>query len=153
MKVEYSSNNSGGSWWLKDKDWLALEKAGWAIQWGAPTFCGGDHPFAFPRPAPGTCEKGKCSGHYLSSLKEVVDLKAHWLGASACKASKDFPTLAEAIREWEEITGQKASEEGCNCCGAPHSFKGEGQYVSGEEIIHILFPRAPKSLRAAAERS
>ncbi len=27
-KIEYSSNNSGGDWWLKDEDWFALEKAG-----------------------------------------------------------------------------------------------------------------------------
>jgi len=32
-KVDYSSNNSGGSWWLSDKDWLALEEAGWEVEW------------------------------------------------------------------------------------------------------------------------
>ena len=29
MIVEYSSNNSGGSFWLDEKDWKALERAGW----------------------------------------------------------------------------------------------------------------------------
>jgi hypothetical protein len=33
IKLEYSHNNSGGSWWLKDEDWFNLEKAGWTIQW------------------------------------------------------------------------------------------------------------------------
>ena len=33
MKVNYSSNNSGGYWWLEDKDWYALEKAGWVVEW------------------------------------------------------------------------------------------------------------------------
>jgi len=33
MRVEYSSNNSGGDWWLEDEDWFALEKAGWKISW------------------------------------------------------------------------------------------------------------------------
>ena len=33
MKVEYSSNNSGGHWWLEDKDWQALEGAGWNVNW------------------------------------------------------------------------------------------------------------------------
>lgn len=33
MYVEYSSNNSGGSWWLNDQDWLALEEAGWEVLW------------------------------------------------------------------------------------------------------------------------
>ncbi|QDH93008.1 hypothetical protein SEA_STEPHIG9_61 [Mycobacterium phage Stephig9] len=31
--VTYSSNNSGGSWWLTDDDWFALERAGWVINW------------------------------------------------------------------------------------------------------------------------
>lgn len=33
MKVEYTSNNSGGEWWLTDDDWYALEKAGWKVVW------------------------------------------------------------------------------------------------------------------------
>lgn len=33
MKVEYNSNNSGGTWWLKDEDWMALEAAGWKVDW------------------------------------------------------------------------------------------------------------------------
>ena len=33
MKVFYNSNNSGGRWWLTDKDWLALEAAGWVVEW------------------------------------------------------------------------------------------------------------------------
>jgi hypothetical protein len=33
MRVEYHSNNSGGEWWLDDGNWLALEKAGWKVQW------------------------------------------------------------------------------------------------------------------------
>ncbi len=31
--VEYSSNNSGGDWWLTEQDWLNLEKAGWVVVW------------------------------------------------------------------------------------------------------------------------
>lgn len=41
VTVEYSSNNSGGSFWLNDKDWKALEKAGWSekiIEIEAPKF-------------------------------------------------------------------------------------------------------------------
>jgi len=33
MKLEYSSNNSGGSWWLTDDDWYAMEREGWIIEW------------------------------------------------------------------------------------------------------------------------
>lgn len=31
--VEYSSNNSGGGWWLGDSDWLKLQEAGWKVDW------------------------------------------------------------------------------------------------------------------------
>lgn len=31
--VTYSSNNSGGSWWLTDQNWKDLEKAGWEVKW------------------------------------------------------------------------------------------------------------------------
>lgn len=33
MYVEYSSNNSGGHWWLEDADWKNLEAAGWKVEW------------------------------------------------------------------------------------------------------------------------
>ena len=33
MQVIYSSNNSGGSWWLSDDQWRALEGAGWSVDW------------------------------------------------------------------------------------------------------------------------
>jgi hypothetical protein len=33
VKLEYSSNNSGGSWWLDDEDWKKLEAAGWKVNW------------------------------------------------------------------------------------------------------------------------
>lgn len=33
MKVEYSSHNSGGHWWVDDDGWKALEKAGWKVDW------------------------------------------------------------------------------------------------------------------------
>lgn len=46
----------------------------------------------------------------------------NWLGALATSASKDFPDMDSAIREFEEITGHDANDEGCECCGPPHSF-------------------------------
>ena len=33
VRVRYESNNSGGSWWLSDEDWKALEAAGWKVDW------------------------------------------------------------------------------------------------------------------------
>ena len=33
ITLEYSSNNSGGSFWLSDQDWKNLEAAGWKVDW------------------------------------------------------------------------------------------------------------------------
>lgn len=34
-RIEYDSNNSGGSWWLSDKNWEDLAAAGWEVSWYA----------------------------------------------------------------------------------------------------------------------
>lgn len=39
-KVVYTSNNSGGEWWLSDKHWENLERAGWEVEWLADRFLG-----------------------------------------------------------------------------------------------------------------
>lgn len=123
MIVEYSSNNSGGSWWLSDADWKALERAGWTVKWLADE----DREFF------------------------KADESGRWLGALARSASKEFDDPAGAIREFESATGQNASDEGCNCCGPPHSFSWEDGYVSGEEVLQALYPGSPTSLREAIE--
>lgn len=95
MKIEYRSNNSGGSWWLSDEDWKALEAAGWDVQW----------------------VRDKKDSIFDSTAKD-----GRWLGALATSASKDFESIDDAIQEFERITGQDASDEGCGCCGPPHNF-------------------------------
>ncbi len=158
VEIEYSANNSGGRWWLKTKDWLALEKAGWWIEWGGLWFCAsrfssgreGD-----PEVKPKTPCKGSCHGHrYAESEKTARE----FLGSKAQCAKKSFASPKDAILEFERLTGQSASDQGCNCCGAPHSFKwGSGKdwrYVSGEDVCSILYgDDSPRSLREALERS
>jgi hypothetical protein len=105
--LEYSSNNSGGSWWLDDKDWLALEKAGWTVDW----------------------VKDRNDSLFGSSKN------GRWLGALATRASKEFARADMGIQEWEQVVKQDPWEEGCNCCGNPHNFsfiddKGEYHYGS-----------------------
>lgn len=174
MKVEYSSNNSGGGWWLKDEHWRALEDAGWEVEWGGKWFCHSQFPLraglpAYPLvecPEPNDAKRdalgrpwNDCPGHRIArSYGEMESLgdDARWLDALATKANKEFPDLASAIREWERVTGLTASEEGCNCCGPPHTFSGHDaadqyHYASGDGIVDILYPNAPKSRRAAAE--
>ena len=38
------------------------------------------------------------------------------------EAYKQFPSQEAAVAEWESITGQSVDEEGCPCCGQPHSI-------------------------------
>jgi len=98
-KVSYSSNNSGGSWWLKDEDWQALEAAGWNVEWYRDRLDWDGKPYP--------------DGRYIG-------------GALATNASKEFFSLGEGVAEWERITGERASDAGCSCCGAPHSLTYEG---------------------------
>ena len=46
--------------------------------------------------------------------------------------------MRAAVEEFERVTGQDASDEGCNCCGQPHNFSGvdteSGKYVDGPSI-------------------
>lgn len=110
--VEYSSNNSGGHWWLKDEDWKALEKAGWEVDWYKES----------PK-------KGK------KSLFDYPD--GRFLGALASHATRRGLGLRAAADEFESVTGACATDAGCSCCGPPHHFSeydAEGNYLrSGPE--------------------
>lgn len=127
MLVEYRSNNSGGDWWLTDNDWKNLEAAGWKVEWFKDN------------PGEGFFSKEKKTGR--------------WLGALATTASFNCETPGDAMRSFEEVTGQQVSDEGCNCCGAPHSFSwGDYEYASGEGCLEYLYPNKKlKSLREFME--
>lgn len=75
-----------------------------------------------------------------------------WLGARAREATKEFEIPGDAMREFEKITGKQVTDEGCNCCGAPHRFsweeRGKSVSASGERCLNYLYPdEKPKSLR------
>ena len=154
MLIEYHSNNSGGCWWLDDEDWINLGKAGWKIKWYSdPTNCHACH---------GTGRDATMKEYYGGKDRKCISpfhgKEGRWLGALASEASKKFKTVKEAIVEFEKITGKKASDEGCNCCSPPHSFRwGEGKnsgYAGGEGCLKYLFPKKkiPKTLREALEK-
>lgn len=162
--VEYHSNNSGGSWWLKDKDWLALEAAGWKVQWAHLENMydeNGDYQRddeGFPVFVPLGEGNSKYKSFSALSKKPGADGKMRYMGALANYAHRKTDNPVETIREFERVTGQDTTDEGCNCCGAPHCFtwtdEGGNQYASGESIIPLLYgENAPKSLREALERS
>jgi hypothetical protein len=102
--VEYSSNNSGGSWWLTDKNWYDLEAAGWEVQW----------------------VKDQEDGIFHNKGEE------RWLGALATNAIRRDVSLGVAKAEFEDVTGLSPYDEGCDCCGQPHYFSehnDDGSYI------------------------
>lgn len=114
--IEYTANNSGGSWWLSDKNWRDLEKRGWKVLWNSHchTFdeagemvLGADGLPVFRKSRPGDLRHGE---------------GGRWLGALAMYAYRAGYTEDQAKREFQEITGQDPDEAGCPCCGQPHSF-------------------------------
>lgn len=156
MKITYSSNNSGGSWWLTDKDWKALDKAGWHVIWGGTYFCHPEHLYSWDVARDSyPCDRSEgCPGHRAYESFTAAKKGKRYLGALAKEASKDFPTPGDAMREFESLTGQSVSDEGCGCCGAPHSFnwdEGGYDYASGDQCVTHLYPGTPGSLREAAE--
>jgi hypothetical protein len=118
--VKYDSNNSGGSFWLSTEDWEALAAAGWNVHWNDPKTRFGGRP----------------SSSYEEPLKPCPKIEdAEYLGTVATSAAKEFDDPSVAIPEFERVTGQNASDVGCNCCGPPHSFEykdenGKSHYAS-----------------------
>lgn len=156
MLIEYSSNNSGGSWWLDKKDWIALEKAGWTVQWGSLYFCKSKYRLTgekTPNYKFKECASSEvCKGHRLFKSYKDMTNNDTWLGCYAQYAKKDFNSPKEALEEFERVTGKSVMEEGCNCCGAPHSFSWNGGYCSGEDCGEYLFGEiAKKSKRELLE--
>jgi hypothetical protein len=131
-RVEYNSNNSGGGWWLQDKDWQKLEAAGWTVDWLGLSFCHSKPFGSSGRPAPDTCSSSKvCPGHRGADSYEdalAAGDEARWLGSIARSASIEVVAysgeLAEGVASawWADTLGMNPDEEGCNCCGRPHSF-------------------------------
>lgn len=82
MKVTYSSNNSGGRWWLSDQDWKNLEAGGWSVEWSNYRFLG---------------ELATTASKEFSSIKEAIkdwesitNKRATALGCSCCGTPHSF---------------------------------------------------------------
>jgi hypothetical protein len=120
--VEYDPNNSGGSWWMKDEDWHALERAGWKVQWAT-------HGFVYDKS--GKNVRSRDGTPKLAPLSKLP--KSDWqvrsgekggryMGALARHAFKAGVTLEQAVEEFNRVTSCNATDAGCPCCGVPHRF-------------------------------
>ncbi len=125
MYIEYDSNNSGGSWWLDDDDWKALEKAGWKVEWVSLENLYTDKG-SFVREEDGTPKlvpAGGGNSRFGALMKKPDDNGEYrFLGALANTAYRVGLPLHEAIEEWERVTKACAIDAGCACCGQPHNF-------------------------------
>lgn len=133
---------------MTEDDWQKLEKAGWKLF--------GFDDFEYTNAGSYVVEDGFPKKKSNSRTKNP-----HY-------GFKYFNSITDALVEFEELTGQDVSEEGCNCCGAPHSFSWSGSgciigdckcdsphtdyhYGSGESLLQYLYPdkKIPNSLREA----
>lgn len=137
VPVEYTTNNSGGSYWLSRKDWEALQEAGWVVlDWDNTVYTE--------------------SGNYKPDENGLPELKCPANLDNAHYAYKNFESIRDALKEFEALTGQDVTSEGCNCCGPPHSFtwgkdivvrlpkerlhEQDYNYASGEGLLEYLYP-------------
>lgn len=149
--LEYDSNNSGGNFWLRDEDWKALEDAGWIVGWIVVTEKTGysfteryvsaesgrrygdtweeacrQFQVGQPRWPDSTDASSEIIVAAASTYDEAVALREEYggyFGELAVSCAKRGESAAALVEEFERITGQDASAEGCNCCGPPHSFE------------------------------
>lgn len=117
MFIKYSPNNSGGRWWLEDKDWDSLERSGWKVLWADLDFDYKDRNWTYDKDG---LPKFKSGGRGIATKND----KGVWryLGSKARYAFRAGLSLKDAVDEWEKVTNKDSTEVGCPCCGNPHSF-------------------------------
>lgn len=135
MYVEYFSNSSGGRWWLRDKDWKALEAAGWTIVWAHLAFeYDEDGEYVrLPNGLPKLVHVNTLpESNFFRRMVDVKGTEYRYMGALARTAYRIGLSLRDAVDEWERVTEGCATDAGCPCCGIPHNFTeydDEGNYV------------------------
>lgn len=85
MRVEYSSNNSGGGWWLDDKDWYALETAGWVVDWRPDRWLGAL--------ATSATREGLTLSQAIVEWEHVTNQVASDVGCECCGPPHHFSTV------------------------------------------------------------
>lgn len=115
MLTRYSSNNSGGYWWLTDEHWKDLEAAGWRVMWNG-------HIEEYDAEDNLVLDESGLPKILVDEDKAFSKVGERWLGALATSAYRALP-IDEAKAEFARITGEDPDAEGCHCCGQPHYFR------------------------------
>jgi len=125
----YDSNNSGGDWWLKEKDWDALAAAGWNVHWAHldPKIWNGSQPVA------GCYDKEKM-------LTPIPKTHLKYMGAFARSCAKRFESMEQGIEEFAKVAKQNPEDLGCSCCGPPHNFEWYDDNGSTKYFDHDFYP-------------
>lgn len=114
-RYKFCENNSGGGWWLNERDYEALFAAGWKYE---------------PKN-----EREKDRRPYLDHLDSKVPYgwRRHLTG--------EFDSIRAAVESFECATGKNFFEQGCNCCGAPFTIgsddEGPYEYISGDSVDFV----------------
>lgn len=133
--IDYHSNNSGGRFWLKDEDWKALEQAGWIVHW--------IHNWNDPDHEHSDQDPWQIPNHrhsYTDPLVPSTPSGEEWLNTKATSAAVTvgeggvYSSPDAAVEAFEHLANQNVDDEGCGCCGPPHSFnyvdeKGDSHYL------------------------
>lgn len=87
--VQYSTNNSGGYYWLSKKDWLALESAGWIVDKN-DIFMGVYHK---------AYRQARSIHHAVTEFANVTGQDPHAEGCNCCGQPHYFNVVSEKDME------------------------------------------------------
>jgi len=85
MKIQYRSNNSGGSWWLSDEDWRKLEYSGWKVKWEKKRWLGAM--------ATSATKDFMDIDQAISEFEQITGQDAYQLGCFCCGNPHNFYAL------------------------------------------------------------
>lgn len=120
--LRYSSNNSGGAFWLRLEEWQALEKAGWIVHWKHDE---NDPSHTHEKSGEEYFSLGLHDHSYKDELVQATWNGELWLGTPATSAVLVTDDPTSGVEQFEFVTCQSVDDQGCSCCGPPHSFQFE----------------------------
>ena len=130
MKIRYESNNSGGHWWLSDKNWKDLEKAGWNVSWKKSRWLG---------TLAKSAEKNFMSlKDAIEEFEKITEQDVTDKGCNCCGAPHTFWFGNYKCFEWK-------------CGHKENNIEHLWDFASGENLLQYIYSdkKIPKNLREA----